>query len=152
MLLDSLVLSHLQYALPVWGPSLPQTSVNRIQKLQNWGVRMTRSLHKYDHVSHHMKSLSWLPIVHLIQYRSNCAMYHHYTNNVIPLFPPVAFGCQHECDTHCPVHFANLPRCRLSSTQHFFRTRGAKWWNLFPSDVVSLGYSTFSSVVYDSLI
>jgi len=33
----------------------------------------------------HMKSLSWLPIVQLIQYRSNCAIYHHYTNNVIPL-------------------------------------------------------------------
>jgi len=93
-----------------------------------------------------------LPIVYLIQYRSNCAMYHHYTNNVIPLFPPVMLGHQHECDTHHPVHFANLPRCRLSSTQHFFRTRGPKWGNLLPSDVVSLGYSTFSSVVYDSLM
>jgi len=93
------------------------------QKLQNWGVRITRLLCKYDHVSHHMKSLSWLPIVHLIQYRSNCTMYHHYTNNVILLFPPVTFGHQHECDTCRPVHFANLPRCRLSSTQHFLYQR-----------------------------
>jgi len=115
-------------------------------------IRIAWSLCKYDHVSHHMKSLSWLLIVYLIQYRSNCAMYHNYTNNFIPLFPPVTSGHKHERDTHHPVHFANLPRCRLSSTQHFFRTKGAKWWNLLPSDVISLGYSTFSSVVYDSLM
>ena len=32
MLVDSLVLSHLQYVLPVWGPSLPQTSINRLYR------------------------------------------------------------------------------------------------------------------------
>ena len=62
MLVDSLVLSHLQHALPVWDPPLPQGSINRLQKLQNWGVRIAQSLRKYDHVSHHLKLLSWLPI------------------------------------------------------------------------------------------
>ena len=48
MLVDSLVLSHLQHALPVWGPPLPQGSINRLQKLQNWGVRIAQSLRKYE--------------------------------------------------------------------------------------------------------
>ena len=62
MLIDSLVLSRLTYALFVWGPPLTQASINRLQRLQNWGVRMARSLRKYDHISHHLSSLLWLPV------------------------------------------------------------------------------------------
>ena len=67
MLIDSLVLSRLTYALCVWGPPLTQASVNRLQGLQNWGVRMARSPRKYDHISHHLSSLLWLPVNEQIQ-------------------------------------------------------------------------------------
>ena len=148
MLVDSLVLSHFQYALPVWGPPLPQGSINRLQKLQNWGVRIAQSLRKYDHVSHHLRLLSWLPITQQIQYRSNCAMYHHYTNNSIPLIPPLCFGRQHTRNTRCSANFANISRCRLSSTQRFFRYNGTKWWNMLPDTIVSLSYGEFAPAVY----
>ena len=35
MLIDSLVLSRLDYVLPVWGPPLSQASINHLQRLQN---------------------------------------------------------------------------------------------------------------------
>ena len=41
LLLDTLVLSHLRYALPLWGPALSQQSLHRLKHVQNWAVRMT---------------------------------------------------------------------------------------------------------------
>ena len=152
MLVDSLVLSHLQHALPVWGPPLPQGSINRLQKLQNWGVRIAQLLRKYDRVSHHLKLLSWLLITQQIQYRSNCAMYHHYTSNSIPFIPPLSFGRQHTCNTRCLANFANISRCRLSSTQRFFRYRGTKRRNILLNTIVNLRYGEFAPAVYKHLL
>jgi len=60
LLMDSLVLSHMQYALPVWGPSLYQHDLQRLQRLQNHGVHLIFSLNKFDHVSDYYKQLRWL--------------------------------------------------------------------------------------------
>ena len=53
MLIDSLVLSCLIYALPVWGPLLSQFDIHHLQRLHNWGIRITASLGKFDHVLEH---------------------------------------------------------------------------------------------------
>ena len=50
MLLDSLALSRINYALPVWGPAISKQAVSRLQCLQNRAVRITKSLSKHDHV------------------------------------------------------------------------------------------------------
>jgi len=51
MLLEFLVLSHLSYCVMVWGPSLASTLLQRLQRMQNRGVRLCYGLRKYDHVS-----------------------------------------------------------------------------------------------------
>ena len=107
MLIDSLVLSSLHYALPVWGPPFSQVSINRLQRLQNWGVRITKSLRKYDHISHHLGSLSWLPVSQHIHYQSLCAMHCHYLSDAIPFIPPITFGVHHGHNIHA-VHPALL--------------------------------------------
>ena len=58
MLSESLVLSHFDYALPVWGPPLQKRQVSRLQQLQNRAVRVTKSLGKYDRVSSHCHNLN----------------------------------------------------------------------------------------------
>ena len=45
----------MQYALPVWGPSLHQQHLQHLQKLQNRAVRLIFSLNKFDHVSNYYK-------------------------------------------------------------------------------------------------
>ena len=119
MRINSLVISHLDYALPVWGPPLTQNLVDRLQRLQNWGIRIVYSLRKYDHVSKYRNNLSWLPIKNHIRYRCLCAMHHyHYSqDNVIPLDPPILFGSLHNHNTRHPTTYANTERCHLSSTQ-----------------------------------
>ena len=53
LLIDSLVLSRLSYALPVWGPAISKQNLHRLQRLHNWAVRIVRGLRKFDHVSGH---------------------------------------------------------------------------------------------------
>ena len=78
MLIDSLVLSCLDYVLPERGPLLIQASIDHLHRLQNWEVCITKLLRKYDHVFRHLAigflSCNWLSVTQLIQYRSLCAM------------------------------------------------------------------------------
>ena len=68
LLMDSLVLPHMQYALPVWGPSLYQQHSQRMQRLQNCAVCLIFSLNKFDHVSNYYKQLQWLNLDQFIQF------------------------------------------------------------------------------------
>ena len=154
MLINSLVISHLDYALPVWGPPLTQNQVDRLQRLQNWGIRIVYSLRKYDHVSKYRNNLSWLPIKNHIRYRCLCAMHHyHYSqDNVIPLDPPILFGSFHNHNTRHPTTYANTERCHLSSTQRYFRIQTIKWWNQLPNYLYINNYQEFTSTLHHHLL
>ena len=67
MLLDSLALSQINYALPVWGPAISKQAVSHLQRLQNRAVCITKSLSKHNHVSHHHQTLNWLSVASQIQ-------------------------------------------------------------------------------------
>ena len=77
MLIDSLVLSHINYALPAWGPMLAKSSLQRL-RLLNWGVRIT-GLRKYDHISSHRARLRWLPV----ESKLSIIPYVQYTDNTV---------------------------------------------------------------------
>ena len=138
MLIDSLVLSHINYALPAWGPMLAKSSLQRLQRLLNWGVRITAGLRKYDHVSSHRARLRWLPVESQIEYRSLCAIHRQYSSHqCVQLDPPIVFGTQHSYSTRSLEQFANVQCCRLTKTQHSFRYAAAMWWNKLSDDIVS---------------
>jgi len=46
-LIEILVLSHVLYCVPVWGPSLSDASVNCLKHLQNRAIHLCMGLHKY---------------------------------------------------------------------------------------------------------
>ena len=95
MLIDSLVLSHLAYGLPVWGPTLSINLLHHITRLHNGGIYMTSDLCKYDNVSHYRFITRWLPASSVIQRRSLVAMYKQYRcNHCLLLNPQIEFGRQ----------------------------------------------------------
>ena len=51
MLVESLVLSHLNYAMPVWGPALAHDLLVRLVKIHNRAIQVIGGLKKFDHVS-----------------------------------------------------------------------------------------------------
>ena len=109
LLLDSLVLSHVYYALPVWGPSLSLQLSSRLKKLQNRAVCLAFSLKKYDQVSDYYKQLNWLPLDQFIKFRSICSMYKQFHQRCcIPLEPPIQFGQSHSHYTRTSSSFARI--------------------------------------------
>ena len=130
-LAESLVFSHLIYCLPVWGPSLPHCSFERIKRMQNRAVCLCRCLHKYDHVSHHYHSLNWLPFELLVRYRSLCALHRMFKYQRLPLDPVVNTPTILEllqfllsrCDIDCLLHKNILDVSQLCGGMLYLR----KW-------------------------
>jgi len=50
LITDSLVISHMQYTLSLWGPSLTQKQLLHLQRLQNHAVLLVFSLNRSDHI------------------------------------------------------------------------------------------------------
>ena len=149
LLIDSLVFSHVNYSLPVWGPSLHQTHFQRLKRMQNRAVRLCRNLKKFDHITEHYRALRWLPLEYLIQYRCLCLMnrqYHGY--KCIALCPPLQFGRFHQYGTRVRPTSAHIERCRLSHTQKHFRYKASHWWNSLPQHITSVGTFSYSLFNY----
>ena len=123
LLIDSLVLSRLTYALPVWGPAISKQCLTRLQRQYNWAVHIVKNLKKFDHVSAHCTELGWLPVDALICYRTLCTMHQLYHRTFTLLNPSILFGPQHTYSTRCSRTFANTMRWHLSQTQSFFVIR-----------------------------
>ena len=88
ILIQSLVLSHLRYAMPVWGPSLSHDLQSRPRENVHRAVRVVYGLRKFDHVSALRRKLEWLSIQSLIQHHRLLMLYRHYhaeTENTILL-------------------------------------------------------------------
>ena len=93
LLIDSLVLSRLTYALPVWGSAISKQCLTRLQCQHNWTVCIVKNLKKFDHVSAHRTELGWLPVDALIRYCTVCTMHQLYHRTFI--LNPILFGPQH---------------------------------------------------------
>ena len=148
LLIDPLVFSHLNYSLPVWGPSLHHNHLQRLNRMQNRAVRLCRNLNKFDHVTDHYHALRWLPLEYLIQYRCLCIMNRQYHGHrYIPLCPPLKFGLFHQYGTR--VGSILRDSYRLSHTQRHFHYKSTHWWNSLSQHVTSEG--TFSYNVFNYL-
>ena len=121
MLIDSLVLSWLMYALPAWGPMMTKSQTNRLQHLHNWGTRITANLRRSNHVTHHQKKLNWLSISSFVKYRSLCVMNNIYMNKDNNLFnPSISFGQNHCYKTRHSSRFIPPVFCNLACTKTQF--------------------------------
>jgi len=77
---------------------LSQSDIQRIQCLHNWGIHITASIGKFDHVSEHRSKFHWLTVSSLIKYRYFCAPHKIYHGDGIVLDSQIAFGTSH---TYC---------------------------------------------------
>ena len=88
-LIDPLVFSHLNYSLPVWGPSLHQNQLQQLKRMQNRAVHLCRNLKNHGHITKHYRALRWLPLEYQIQFKCLCVMNHqyHHSRRCIALCP-----------------------------------------------------------------
>ena len=83
-LICSLVLSRLDYANSLLA-NCPNTSIQRLQKVQNAAARLTLKLKKTDHITPALKHLHWLPIKARIIYKL-CLHCHNFFLSASPAY------------------------------------------------------------------
>ena len=86
LLIESLVFSHLIYAVSVWGLPLKQHLMTRIEHLQNRAVHLLFHLPKFDHITEYYRQVGWLPFPDLIKYHSLCIMFYQFHSYGIEVF------------------------------------------------------------------
>ena len=126
-------MSHLNYALPVWGTSLTQQNFSRLQRIQSHAVCLLYHLNKYDHITSYYSQLRWLKFEQLVKFCTTSIMFYCFHSiRGIQLDPPIQFGNQSCHFIRTKPYFANPTRCHLSFTQKFFRHQATNWWNAMP--------------------
>ena len=128
MLVESLVLSCMRYAISTWGPALQQKYISNLQQTQNGGVRLSCNLKKYDHVSSHHMGLRWLSVQNQIKQSTLSCMYRQYRyETCLKLNLPIQFGTTHSHSTRTNRQFANIMRFSTAFGQKSFRCKGTTW-------------------------
>ena len=137
LLTEALVLSHLNYSLPVWGTSL---CTQLLQDLR--GCRIGQCIFVGVCTSTINQHLHWLLLDSFLQHCSLCLMYHQFNGMwCIPLQPPILFGRHHHHNTRVCSFFANLSRYHLTFSQRHFHYRTSQWWNGLPNYTVAISDS-----------
>ena len=66
--INALVFSKLYYCSNVWA-NTTEKNIRKLQAVQNFACRIVSGARKCDHVTPHLKSLSWLPVKNQLYYR-----------------------------------------------------------------------------------
>ena len=82
LLIESLILFHLNYSLPAWGTLLHTQLLQRLKRMQNKALHLCRNIHKYNMIMRY-QDLQWLILGSLMLHHSlcislmNCSLYHY---------------------------------------------------------------------------
>ena len=148
MVVQSLVLSVLNYCLSVWG-STNKTQMSRAKRLQNFAARVAiGGIRKHDHVTPLFDKLGWLRMDAKYIFQI-CLLVFKIENRIIPewLFSLPTVN-QMRTDTintrHQNSYF--VPRISTDIGARNLTVSGPKLWNVLPTDIKHCqSISTFKS-------
>ena len=137
MAVQSLILSHLNYCLPVWG-STSNTQLSRVQKLLNFAARIAvGGARKYDHVSPIFEKLKWLKMKQRFIY-SICILVFKSINTIVPewLFPlPTVRVTRSNLVNTRHQNKLYVPRTNTDTGARNLSVIGPKLWNQLPNSI-----------------
>ena len=84
VLVSSFVMSHLDYCNSLLS-ELPESSISRLQKVQNQAARIVTRTKKKEHIQPVLKSLHWLPVKERIDFKILCHAFKCY-NKTAPFY------------------------------------------------------------------
>ncbi len=114
--------------------SISQSSISRLQLVQNAAARLLEGKRKYDHISPILMSLHWLPVKYRIDFKIVLFVYkalnnlapHYLTDLLLPYTPSRTLRS-------CDLGLLIVPRVKLKNWgDHAFATAGLKLWNSLP--------------------
>ena len=133
--MNALVLSKLDYCNSLL-VNLPKYLVKKLQRIQNYAVRVIKQAKVCQSVRKHLKDLHWLPVEYRIQFQIALLTYKS-LNNLAPQY------LKDMLQEYCPV------RTLRSSSRHYltrkrrlnhygsraFSVAALKIWNSLPNDL-----------------
>ena len=88
ILIQSLVLSIINYGLMVWG-NTAASHIHQVQKTQNFAAKVALGGNKFDHVTPYLRELKWLKICDMYKYELGIIMF----DIMIHKLPGWLFSC-----------------------------------------------------------
>ena len=139
MAVQALILSVLNYCLPVWG-STSKTQINRVQKVLNFAARIAiGGAKKHEHVTPVFEKLKWLKMKPRFMY-SICLLIFKSINNILPEWvfslPTIREIRENRVNTR---HQDNLfiPRATTDTGARNIQILGPKLWNQLPNNIIN---------------
>ena len=134
IVLQSLVLSIINYGIKIWG-STSLTHLQRAQKIQNFAAKVALGALKYDHVTPLLKELKWLKVQEKYKYELGVTIYNIINKNV----PSWLFSLPTTRQTHSvntrQQHQLHVPKTNTFIAERSISVAGPKLWNSLPLNV-----------------
>ena len=133
-LANSLVSSKLDYCNSLYS-GISQTSLNKLQRIQNSLARVITNTSKYQHITPTLKKLHWLPIRQRIDYKICLLTYKTLTNQQPTyLYNSLSFPSHSVSTRSSDSLVLSIPYVRSSLGKRAFSVIGPRLWNSLPPD------------------
>ena len=108
--------------------------MDKLQHIQNMACRVIFQLRRYDHITHHLKSLHWLKIRERIAYKI-AFLIHRCKNNQAPAYLQKLLPSKHH---ERPLRLSMTEYLNFCKNTHTLRSSfsaaGLRIWNSLPLD------------------
>ena len=152
-LVDTLVISHVRYCLPVYG-STNRTGLARIQKILNFAARVVSGRRRYEHVADVVVDLGWLRACDMVSYFDVCLLHNILSNGKPDILRSwFMYNHEHVCRQTRQSHQLTLPQARNNHGKRRFIYRAADCYNrmVIASDKTHLSLRCLKASVRDSI-
>jgi len=133
-----MITSRLDYCNSVLA-SLPQSTLEPLQKVQNCVARLIFNLNDYDHIIPCLIQLHWLPVRARVQYKL-CTLMYSVHNNRCPTYISDVVQSTKTASARRGLRSAEstdyvLPRLRTKFAERGFSYAGPAAWNRLPESI-----------------
>ena len=137
-LVSAFILSRLDYC-NVLLADLPAATIAPLQRVQNAAARLVLDLKPFDHITHALFTLHWLPIKFRIIYKL-CLLVHKSLNNRSPTYLTELFHKISTIPSKASLRSSStqdlvIPKTNIRIGDRAFSVAGARSWNNLPNDL-----------------
>lgn len=139
ILVESLVLSLMNYCDFIYGPFLNSITKNRIQVLQNNCCRFVVGYRKFDHISHKVRELGWMDMESRRKLHFGCFLFNSLTSKNMPWLSDklIPRGKIHNVNIR-HKHKLTMPRYETAVFKKGFTFNAVTFINSLPFDMATI--------------